>query len=83
MVPLFLNEPHDFVRLTAFAESVRCCNSIKGSTHFSSPPGKSTMIPGGKNIMVKNYDWEELDKHFLKEGANVEEFCKKYNRLIV
>ncbi len=29
--------------------------------------------------MVKIYDWEELDKLFLKEGANVEEFCKKYN----
>ncbi len=29
--------------------------------------------------MVKNYDWEELDKLFLKEGANVEEFCQKHN----
>lgn len=29
--------------------------------------------------MVKNYDWEELDKLFLKEGSNVEEFCEKHN----
>lgn len=29
--------------------------------------------------MIKNYDWEELDKLFLKEGENVEEFCQKYD----
>ena len=29
--------------------------------------------------MVKYYDWEELDKLFLKEGANVEE-CKRLRK---